>query len=186
MIPGGDRFFQLLSDRPVEEWDVSDESADLANRMLNFEPLPFVERVIFIATPHGGSFVADSWLGRMSRRLVHLPGGLARAGAELIQLDGDGAIKEVSRTSVDNMRSDDPFLQTLSSTPIDDRVTAHSIIAVRGDGPPEEGDDGVVEFTSAQIDGVASELVVRSGHSTQSEPATIEEVRRILYENVPE
>jgi hypothetical protein len=30
------------------------------------------------------------------------------------------------------------------------------------------------------MEGVASELVVRSGHSTQGEPATIEEVRRIL------
>ena len=50
-------------------------------------------------------------------------------------------------------------------------------------GPPEEGNDGVVKYTSAHIDGVESELVVRSGHSTQAEPATIEEVRRILYEH---
>ena len=36
---------------------------------------------------------------------------------------------------------------------------------------------------SASIEGVASELVVRSGHSAQSHPDTIEEVRRLLLEH---
>jgi hypothetical protein len=44
----------------------------------------------------------------------------------------------------------------------------------------EDGSDGVVEYKSAHVDGVESELVVRSGHSTQSDPRSIEEVRRIL------
>ena len=39
-------------------------------------------------------------------------------------------------------------------------------------GPPyEKSKDGVVAYSSAHIDGVASELVVHSGHSTQ---ATVE------------
>ena len=41
-------------------------------------------------------------------------------------------------------------------------------------------DDGVVEYKSAHIDGVESELVVRSPHSCQGDPHTMEEVRRIL------
>ena len=40
--------------------------------------------------------------------------------------------------------------------------------------------DGVVEYKSAHIDGVESELVVRSPHSCQGDPHTMEEVRRIL------
>jgi hypothetical protein len=44
-------------------------------------------------------------------------------------------------------------------------VHAHSIIAVQGTGPIEDGDDGVVKYSSAHIDGVESELVIRSGHS---------------------
>jgi len=36
------------------------------------------------------------------------------------------------------------------------------------------------------VDGVESELVVRSAHSTQATPATIEEVRRILYLHLQE
>jgi hypothetical protein len=41
----------------------------------------------------------------------------------------------------------------------------------------------VVEFKSSHIEGVESELAVRSGHSTQVTPEAIEEVRSILYEH---
>jgi hypothetical protein len=44
--------------------------------------------------------------------------------------------------------------------------------------------DGVVAYESAHIDGVASEVVVRSPHSTQGHPETIEEMRRILREHI--
>jgi hypothetical protein len=47
-------------------------------------------------------------------------------------------------------------------------------------GPIESGDDGVVKYESVHLDGVESEYIVRSGHSTQSNPYTIEEVRRTL------
>ena len=63
---------------------------------------------------------------------------------------------------------------------------AHAIIAVRGDGPPEKGNAAVVKYTSAHIDGVASELIVRGSHSTQATPAAIEEVCRILYAHLTE
>jgi len=41
-----------------------------------------------------------------------------------------------------------------------------------------------VAYSSAHLEGVASELIVHSGHSTQEEPQSIEEVRRILLENL--
>jgi hypothetical protein len=73
-----------------------------------------------------------------------------------------------------------PFVKTLTPVPIAPGVAAHSIIAVSGAGPREGDSDGVVKFSSAHLDGVDSELVVRSGHSVQSNPEAIEEVRRIL------
>mgnify|MGYP000971356257 FL=1 len=77
------------------------------------------------------------------------------------------------------------FIRIISSIPIPPGVTTHSIIAVKNpDDPKEKWTDGVVDYSSAHIDGAASELIVRSGHSTQDEPQTIEEVRRILLENL--
>jgi hypothetical protein len=77
-----------------------------------------------------------------------------------------------------------PFIRVLSESPIDPQITAHSIIAVLGDGPITGKTDGVVAYESAHIDGVASEVVVRSPHSTQGHPETIEEMRRILREHI--
>ena len=73
------------------------------------------------------------------------------------------------------------FIRALQEIPVAPSITAHSIIAVQGEGPIQQGNDGVVAYASAHIDGVESELVVQpSGHSTQGNPRTIEEVRRIL------
>jgi hypothetical protein len=83
-------------------------------------------------------------------------------------------------TAVDNMSPRHPFIRGLQEIPVAPSIAAHSIIAVDGTGPVEEGNDGVVEYTSAHIDGVGSELVVRSPHSCQGNPHTMEEVRRIL------
>jgi len=81
------------------------------------------------------------------------------------------------------MDASNPSLKTLATLPIAPDVQVHSIIAVKGSGLIADGDDGVVEYKSAHIEGVESELVVHSGHSTQATPETIEEVRPILYEH---
>jgi hypothetical protein len=82
------------------------------------------------------------------------------------------------------MSPGNPFIQALAEIPVAPGVAANSIIPVKeGYEPYEEGNDGVVEYKSAHIDGVESELVVRSPHSTQSNPHTIEEVRRILMKH---
>ena len=60
---------------------------------------------------------------------------------------------------------------------------AHSIIAVQHDPPRAGGSDGMVPYDSAHVDGVASELLVSSGHLCQDKPAVIGEVRRILLEH---
>ena len=112
---------------------------------------------------------------------------LASDEAKAIRMQGGAARTAIHLpTAIDNMDWSNPFLRTLASLPIAPGVEAHSIVAVKGDGPPEKGDDGVVKYTSAHIDGVASELIVRDRHSTQATPETIEEVRRILYAHLNE
>jgi len=81
------------------------------------------------------------------------------------------------------MDASNPGLKALAALPIAPGVHAHSIIPGKAPAPVEDGNDGVVEYKSAHIDGVESELVVRFGHSTQGTSETIEEVRRILYEH---
>jgi pimeloyl-ACP methyl ester carboxylesterase len=187
VIDSGSRFWDNVSPVPLDELDVTPETRDLLQESLFFEPVPFVDRVVFIATPHRGSFLAGGRLGRWASSLVTMPGSLARVGRDLVQRNPDTkALRSLEDipTSVDNMDPSHHFIRTLAESPLADGVTAHSIIPVKGSGPPQKLSDGVVEYLSAHIEGVASETVVRSGHSTQSTPHTIEEVRRILREHV--
>jgi len=87
-------------------------------------------------------------------------------------------------TSLDSMSPKNKTLMVLADIPIEPGVTSHSIIAVKGDGDPTEGNDGVVEYKSAHLDGVKSEFIVRSERSCQEHSFTIEEVRRILLEHL--
>jgi hypothetical protein len=87
-------------------------------------------------------------------------------------------------TSVDGMTADNPILQTFVSIPLAPGVKGHSIVAVLPGMEIQAGNDGVVEYQSAHIDGVESEFIVRSGHSCQGHPFAIEEVRRILMEHI--
>ncbi len=159
---------------------MSDETRELLQRGLFVEPLPEVTRVVFIATPHRGSFLAGRRIiASLIRRLTHLPFQLTRVSVDLAR-NLDAAKSPFVPTAVDNMSPRHPFILGLQEIPVAPSIEAHSIIAVKGTGPAEQGNDGVVEYTSAHIDGVESELVVRSPHSCQGNPHTMEEVRRIL------
>ena len=184
----GDRFWNAAFKKPIDQLQVSPETSALLKSSMFFEPVPSVKRVIFISTPHSGSFLASQRVGALLGRMMSFPFRLAGVSSELLMNNRDAlAQRSLKRlpSSVDNMNPKHPFSVTLSSSPIAPGVTAHSIIAVKGEGPPWTGkNDGVVAYDSAHMEGVASELVVRSGHSTQGEPATIEEVRRILLEHL--
>ena len=171
---------------PPEELTVSAETRELLSQALLLKPLPFVKRVVFIATPHGGSYQALGFLGRLGSWFVNLPGRFVKMNVELLTLHTEGlymgTVANVP-TSITNMTPGNLFIRNLAAVPIADGVVAHSIIAVDSDGPLEEAGDGVVKYVSAHIDGVASEKVVRSSHSVQGNPEAIQEVKRILIEH---
>lgn len=171
---------------PAEKLTISAETRDLIVRALIFKPLPFVKRVIFIATPHRGSYQALGVLGYLGSWLVNLPGRFTKLSLEMLTLQSKGFfLGTVSGipTSIENMNPNNRFIRNLVAIPVVDGVVAHSIIAVEGDDPLESAGDGVVKYMSAHIDGVASEKVVHSSHSVQGNPETILEVKRILLEH---
>ena len=134
--------------------------------------------------------MAGGWIGRLTGKFITLPFRVADTMKEIMTLNPElravRSMKDVPR-STDNMDPKSPFVRTFSSISIAPGVSAHSIVAVKNPNDhKEKWTDGVVNYSSAHIDGVASELVVHSGHSTQDHPETIEEVRRILLEHLRE
>jgi pimeloyl-ACP methyl ester carboxylesterase len=183
----GNRFWANASSVPLDDLKMTPETRDLLQRAMFFKPVPCITRVVFLATPHQGSFRVSSLVLSAVRRLVTLPLSLVKDFRDLVQRNPDLARHLAGRhlpTAVDNMQPGNPFVRTLSDSPLAPGVTAHSIVAVQGRGDPLGLNDGVVAYRSAHLEGVESEKIVQSPHSLQSNPVTLLEVRRILREHV--
>jgi len=186
-VDSGSVFWDGVSKKAFDEVKLDPDARALLSRAMFVRPLPFVTRVVFIATPQRGSYFAGNWLSHYAARFITFPLDLTHTVSDVVRQNPDlAAARSFGRvaTAVDNMTPGSRFAKAIGPLPVAPTVKAHSIIAVQGDGPVEEGDDGIVAYESAHIDGVESELVVKSSHSCQDNPHTIEEVRRILVEHL--
>lgn len=187
-VDSGDRLLKTVIRGDLEDLDTSEKNREMISDNMIITPVPSVRRLVFISTPHRGSFLSQSLARNLVQRLITLPVGLVQGLGGIYGFLTDNVRQHWQGripTSVDAMSPDDPLLLAIAGTPLAPGVTGHSIIAI--DDPkdqPPEGDDGVVEYRSAHLDGMASEFIVRSGHSCQDRPETIEEVRRILLEHL--
>ncbi|MGZ5552546.1 MAG: esterase/lipase family protein [Chthoniobacterales bacterium] len=152
---------------------------------LHFRHNPRVVAAIFAATPHRGSQLAESWIGHFAASLIRLPSDLQSDIVNVVSENPDAATptakafhREMNFSSVRTLSPRDPALQALADLPIE--VPFHSIIGQHNPGPIETSSDGVVVYSSAHLDGAASELVVRSGHGVCENPEAQREVIRIL------
>ena len=184
----GDKLLQvILKTNRFEDLKVSAKDQAMIRRYTCYEALPFVKRTIFISTPHGGSYLAGNFVRRLARKFVTLPAKVVQRTSELAGLAEKLDLpKELRRTptSLDGMSPKNPYLLALAKIPLAPGVKGNSIIAVEGDGDYHLGRDGLVTYESAHVDYVESEYIVRSFHSCQDKPPTIEEVRRILHEHL--
>ncbi len=188
-VETGDAIIRAATQKGLGELDMDEADRAMVERYLVYSPLPFVSRVVFISTPHRGSYLAGGWIRRMVQKIVALPVNVVKQAASLglaankIGMTGYGETSHL-RTSLDGMSPDNPGLLALAEIPLAPGITGHSIIAIDGDEKPPDGKDGVVKYTSAHVDYVESEFIVRGGHSCQGHPLVIEEVRRILLEHL--
>lgn len=190
-VDSGDKLLRAMTGKDIDALKLKKESKAKIQRLFYVEPLPFVKTVIFMSTPHRGSFQSKRWVRALLRRLVTLPANIVQSSQEYFEYISDdvkrvmGIDKKTILTSADGMSPDSPMLKTLAEIPLAPRVDGHSIIAVLGDGDPTQGDDGVVKYSSAHLEGMQSEFIVNSDHSSQLNPLAIDEVRRILVERLP-
>ena len=184
----GDKLWHLVSKTNLDELNIDADTRGLLRSNFFFKPLPCVSRVIFIATPHRGSYQNTSFVQNFLNRFMKFPRELLDASTSLLKLKDTiqlpAAVRKGVPSSLNGMATDNPFMLTLADIPVAPGIKCHSIIAIKGNDQPPAGADGVVKYTSAHVDYAESEYIVRSGHSCQGNPLTIEEVRRILLENL--
>lgn len=191
LVDSGDQLWMnVLGAKPADLGLTEKELADF-RQYLEFSPNPFVERVVFVCTPHRGSKMAQGIVGTIGRSLVRLP--IRVVGATLGALDllksmapqNDSVrrlIKKGVPNSIDNLSPQSKFVRGSIQLPLKPGLHVHSIIGNK-DGRPlndPKCSDGVVPYTSAHLDGVDSELVVNSNHGAHETAEGIAELRRIL------
>ena len=186
----GDKLWQLASKTNIDDLKIDTKTRELLRANFFFKPLPCVSRVIFICTPHRGSYQNTSFVQNLLARFMNFPSELMDASASLLKLKDTiqlpASVRNGIPSSLNGMATDNPFMLTLADIPVAPGIKCNSIIAINGDDQPPSGADGVVSYQSAHVDYAESEFIVRSGHSAQGNPLTIEEVRRILLENIGE
>lgn len=188
VIDSGTRFWDYVSKKSIDELDVKPETREVLRRSFFFTPLPFVSDIIYMATPHRGSYAAAGGIAHWLADIVTLPASILSTGLEVARAlarDEPGLASTLLKipSSVHSMDPSRPFTKILSSMPMNPAVEVHSIIAVTGKKPLEEDGDGIVAYQSAHIMEAVSEKVIQSGHSVQGHPEAIEEIRRILLEH---
>ena len=180
----GSRLWKAAFTVPPEEIEASPADRVEMERFLFFERDPAVRRVIFIATPHRGSRLADNKLARLLGSWVVLPGRKKGPFERVLATNGDHLTpgfrmrRETGLPSGPRALShQDPLIRSLAGLPVAPAVPFHTIV---GEDEPGSSSDGVVDHASSHQAGAASELVVRDGHGVHQSEEAIGEVLRIL------
>jgi hypothetical protein len=156
---------------------------------LKFERLPFIKRLIFIATPHRGSKLADIHLIYRLRGLIRLPAGSVLLTKEVVTGNVDALVPQIRAwgayafTSPGTLSPKHPYLKALNSQPIP--VPHHSIIGMIGHKPLEKSSDGVVPYTSSHLE-TGTEVVVHRWHACAEAPEVVAEIMVRLKQHLRE
>lgn len=134
--------------------------------------------------------MARGIVGRIGDALAALP--IAFTGVYTrIHRDNPTALQPAFRralsagelTSIDTLSPRHPLLPLLNAMPFAPGISVHSIIGNRGDtGPLDRSSDGIVPYASSHLVGVASEVIVPTGHSAYDHPLAVTEILRVLKE----
>jgi pimeloyl-ACP methyl ester carboxylesterase len=187
----GTRYWDAIAKVPFDQAHIDAEDRAELRKLLFWEPVPGLDRTIFIATPHRGTRFADSRLAGIGRRLVGLPGDFIQFQVRILSalgdiLEGDLPTMGVA-TGISSLSPSAPLYRALDGAPFAPGLKFDSIIGDRGKGDGINSTDGIVGYWSSHLAGAQSELIVPAGHTdAHLHPNTIADLKRILILNLHE
>lgn len=172
--------------------ELDDDIKKELSRYLDIDRKPYISRVIFIAVPHRGSELSESFLGLIGKKLISIPKAVVAKTSFLIQKTKSIFKPEIQHaflgdnyfTSIHSLSPYNPTLIALSRVAVDSNIPFHTIVGNQGVDLGIESSDGVVKYTSSHLEGSKSELVVPASHSAHIHPWAINEIKRILHEHL--
>ena len=151
-------------------------------------PVDNFSRAIFLSAPHRGTDYAERWFTLALRKIIKLPGDFLGAFAESLR-EKDVNLKEfmddLNHGLIQNGPSDlsdrSKFTKLTQDVVPRQGMVFHSILGnLSKSDLKSDISDGVVGYDSAHLEGAASEIILKGGHSIQETPEAVLELRRIL------
>lgn len=186
----GDQIWNSFASVPFESVHAPGQVRGALAERCFFDPQPFVKRVIFVATPHGGSSFATRGVGRLGAAMVKPAEETEELHELLVAANPDVFSPQFERrvpTSIDMLEPEDPTLLAIRAMRVSPRVRLHSIIGTGGTMLTDGPGDGAVTVASALHPGVISQRFVDATHTEiQRHPDTQSEMRAILSTHLVE
>jgi pimeloyl-ACP methyl ester carboxylesterase len=193
LLDGGDRIWTRISETPLDSLGLEEDQKQLLQHIFYFEQVPFLTRAVFLATPHRGADMANSFVGSLGRWLITLPNRVLQVTVDLGRELGDRLrnplgrrLQEEGSSGITSLAPDSFLATTISEFPLPADVAVHSILGDEHEAGRIGGSDGLVDYESSHVEGVQSELVLESGHNVQKHPLAAVELRRILHLHLDE
>jgi pimeloyl-ACP methyl ester carboxylesterase len=186
----GTKFWDYYFKEPFEMINLDPNTKQMLKKMMFFERLPYVKRVIFVATPHRGSPMADMWYTKILSSMVGMPAAVTDtmtnlASKGVLTQSAASSLTEKTPTALMLLSPSSAFTKATNTIPLRQDIPYHSIIGTRKPATVGAGtSDGVVPYESSHLDFTQSEKLVPSGHGAHEHPLAIAEVKRILREHL--
>lgn len=186
----GTKYWDCFFKEPFDAVDLKPDVKQTLKNIMFFEHLPYVKRVVFIATPHRGSLMADEWYTGILSGMVGLPSVVSDVTANI---SSKGVLNESVASSYTKkapnalmlLSPSSVFIKATNTIPLRQDIPYHSIIGTQKYTTAGAGtSDGVVPYTSSHLDFAETEKLVPSGHTAHENPQAIAEVKRILHEHI--
>jgi hypothetical protein len=183
-----DRLWCSIARKPLSEIKATDEQRDRLRSLFYFEPLPFVSRVVFAGTPHHGSRLARTSIGRLGSCLVQQPWQNIREHQILVHNNPGVFAPELAReipSSLDMLDPKSRLLHAIDQLCPSGYVQFHSIIGTGCPSVLEGPADGVVAANSAMHACSSSARFVHTTHGKlHSDARCLSEILCILRRHI--
>ena len=157
------------------------------DKVLRFEPLPYVKDVVFISTPHKGAEMA-SWLvfQLIADFLTTTPENYNRNLRFISELPTKYNDQIVSDNALYNLMPNSSFINLVQKLPYNKNVNVYSIISDKNGPNNPAGTDGIITYKSAHLKNATKEVIIKSDHHPILHSECAKEVLKILLTNLSE